>query len=65
MNGLGKIYLRGGPAKAWRDANPVPAAEELCVETDTKRGKVGDGVTKWNDLPYAFSSVGFSTETAE
>jgi hypothetical protein len=60
-----RMRQRRGTAAAWANKNSVLRNGELGIETDTKRGKVGDGVTKWNDLPYAFSSVGFSTETAE
>lgn len=32
--------------------NRVLPASELAIESDTLRGKVGDGVTAWRDLPY-------------
>lgn len=33
--------------------NPILQRGELGYETDTNLLKVGDGVTAWNDLPYA------------
>jgi hypothetical protein len=33
--------------------NPVLADRQMGWETDTRRVKLGDGVTAWNDLPYA------------
>lgn len=34
--------------------NPVVPAGEFVIETDTGKGKVGDGSTAWASLPYAF-----------
>lgn len=50
------IITRGGTTEEWESANPTPKDREFCVEatTDGKRKfKIGDGVTAWNDLPYA------------
>lgn len=44
--------LRRGTAAAWTSANPVLAAGEPGIETDTKKWKVGDGSTAWNSLGY-------------
>ena len=49
----GVIQLRGGSFEAMSDANPLLARREVAVEIDTGKIKVGDGVTLWNDLPYA------------
>lgn len=46
------IQLRGGTAAAWTAANPILAQKELGVETDTKKLKLGDGVTAWSSLAY-------------
>lgn len=37
----------------WATANPVLMDRETGWTTDTLRVKLGDGVTAWNDLPYA------------
>lgn len=50
-----------GTAAAWTAANPVLAAGEIGVETDTGRIKVGNGTTAWNSLSYptlAISTIG-------
>lgn len=47
-----QIQLRGGTAAEWAAANPILADREFVVETDTKKNKIGDGVTHYNDLPY-------------
>lgn len=47
------IKLKRGTAAALQQVNLVLAAGEPCLETDTNKVKYGDGVTQWNDLPYA------------
>ena len=47
-----KIQLRRDTATNWSLANPILASGEPAVETTTGRMKVGDGVTRWNDLQY-------------
>ena len=46
------IKLRRGTASQWTTANPVLAAGEMGVETDTQRSKFGDGTTAWTSLAY-------------
>jgi hypothetical protein len=46
------INMRKGTAAAWASANPVLSAGEPGFETDTKKLKLGDGTTAWNNLPY-------------
>lgn len=50
-----KLHLisRNGTAVTWTEVNPVLLEGEFGLEIDTKRGKYGDGVTPWNDLPYS------------
>jgi hypothetical protein len=47
-----QIQLRRGTAAQWTSANPVLAAGEMGVETDTVKAKIGDGTLAWNALPY-------------
>jgi len=42
-----------GTAAALAATNPVIADGQIVYETDTRRFKVGDGVTAWNSLAYA------------
>lgn len=50
-----KIIQRHDTAANWTTANPVLAAGEMGVETDTNKFKFGDGVTAWSELAYATS----------
>jgi len=44
---------RNDTAAAWTAANPVLAAAEIGVETDTLKFKLGNGVLTWAALAYA------------
>ena len=46
------ILPRRGTAAQWTAANPILAAGETGLETDTNQSKRGDGVTAWTALPY-------------
>lgn len=46
------LKVRRDTAANWALRNPVPVDGEICVETDTKRKKIGDGTTVYNALPY-------------
>ncbi len=55
-----KIRPRSGTATQWATANPILAEREIGYEvpatgfgTGPVRMKMGDGVTAWNNLPYA------------
>ena len=50
------IKLRRGTAAEWTSANPVLAAGEMGVESNTNKSKFGDGTTAWNLLPYSLSA---------
>lgn len=47
------MKFRRGTASQWTSANPVLAAGEPGLETDTNKVKYGDGTTAWNLLAYA------------
>jgi hypothetical protein len=47
-----QIQIRRGTAAQWTSANPTLASGEWGYETDTKKGKIGDGTTAWNSLAY-------------
>ena len=53
-----RIELRRGNAIDWFNANPLLAEGEICVELDTGKFKIGDGVNYWNDLLYASGPAG-------
>jgi hypothetical protein len=47
-----QIQIRRGTAAQWTSANPTLAAGEWGYETDTNKGKIGNGSTAWNSLAY-------------
>jgi hypothetical protein len=47
-----QIQLRNDTAANWTAANPVLAAGELGVETNTGKMKIGTGSTAWSSLTY-------------
>jgi hypothetical protein len=62
MNTSGATFkLRRDVATTWTLVNPVLAAGEPGLETDTRFIKYGDGVTHWNDLGYAVTSTSVSS----
>lgn len=44
--------LRRGASATWTKNNPLLAAGEPGYEVDTHKIKIGDGTSKWKDLPY-------------
>jgi hypothetical protein len=51
-----KIQIRRDSAADWTSVNPVLADGEIGIEQDTKKIKIGDGVTEWNSLSYWFET---------
>lgn len=51
------IQMRRGLAATWTSTNPVLAAGEWGLETDTKKMKIGDGTTAWNSLTYSVKQI--------
>lgn len=58
--GYAKLRPRRGTASQWRNANTLLNEGELGIEvpetgvgTGKSKIKIGDGYTRWNDLPYA------------
>jgi hypothetical protein len=58
-------HLKGrrGTASAWASANPTPASGEICIEIDTGKIKIGDGVTAYTALSY-FTIANATTSAA-
>lgn len=52
-----KIQHFRGTAARWTEINPVLAAGELGLETDTNKIKFGDGTSTWSALSYAAESA--------
>lgn len=62
-----RIQIRRGTAYEWKTINPILAEGEFVVEvpdegvgTGYSRFKIGDGVRKYADLPYAIDGAGAS-----
>lgn len=49
------LKFRRGTAARWAETNPILDAGEPGYETDTDRFKIGDGFTRWLDLPTYLS----------
>jgi|SRR5690625_1486663 len=47
-----RIQLRRGTTAQWAAADPVLASGEVGVDLDIGLYKVGDGVSRWNALPF-------------
>jgi hypothetical protein len=52
------LQFRRKTALALSTENPILWAGEPAWEIDTNKGKVGDGITRYNSLPYAFGTIG-------
>ena len=46
------LKFKRGAAATWVRLNPVLGSGEPGFETDTGKLKIGDGVSRWIDLPY-------------
>lgn len=46
------LLLRKDSLANWQSNNPVLRSGEMSYVTDLGRCKIGDGITRWNDLPY-------------
>ncbi len=53
MPAIQSIRLRRGTAAQWQSVNPVLAAGEMGIETDTRKFKFGTGAAAWSSIPYA------------
>lgn len=47
-----QLRLRRRTASGWTTADPVLNPGEPGLEKDTGRFKIGNGVSKWSELPY-------------
>ena len=58
------IKLRRDTAANWTTANPVLEEGEVGIELDTRKQKIGDGVTAWNSLAYDYGSTALQSITS-
>lgn len=59
------FQLKRGTAAKWTELNLILAIGEPGFEYDTKKLKIGDGVTPWNDLPYIGSNDLYAVASAD
>ena len=45
--------------ESWITNNPILADGELGFESDTSNFKIGDGVSRWNDLNYISCNIAY------
>ena len=60
-----RLQLRRGTASQWTSSNPILAAGEMGVETDTRKVKIGDGTTSWTSLDYVAADSPEISEIAQ
>jgi hypothetical protein len=60
-----RIQVRRGTASEWTTANPVLAAGEMGVETNTNKFKFGNGSSAWTALSYAASDSAAISEISQ
>ena len=48
-----RFMSKGDTKQNWSENNPILLEREVGYELDTNSYKIGDGVTHWNELPYA------------
>ena len=52
-----KIQIRNDTAANWKAANPVLLKGEVGIEIDTRKMKVGDGISQWSALKYISDDI--------
>lgn len=52
-----KIQLRNDTAANWKAANPVLLKGEVGIENDTRKIKIGNGISTWSALKYISENI--------
>jgi hypothetical protein len=52
-----QYQLRRGSAALWAFRNPILANGEPGFASDVNNFKLGDGVSRWNDLPWYINNA--------
>ena len=47
-----QLQFRRDTSINWASTNPLLASGEMGIELDTHTFKIGDGILRWNELPY-------------
>jgi len=51
------VKLRRATEAQWFRTNPILAEGEVGVTLDTNRMKIGNGLSRWNSLPYVMADA--------
>lgn len=49
---ISRVSQRSNTQQGWIDQNPILAAGEIGIESDTTQIKIGNGISSWSALPY-------------
>ena len=49
-----KMYQRRDTTQNWLKYNPILASGEFGYDINEKKYKIGDGVSHWNQLDFAY-----------
>lgn len=62
-----RMQQRRGTSAEWAAANPILAAGELGIDTDTRVMKVGNGTLTWSALPVVLNNtyLGITAKAAD
>lgn len=61
-----RVIQRNDTAARWQQYNPILAMGEIGIITDGAKGyKIGDGATRWNDLPFPANPTNVVQETGD
>ena len=53
----GRHILRTDSTNGWKNANPLLRLGEIVADFQAKKLKLGDGASRYNDLPYMYDEV--------
>lgn len=58
---MAKIFFDGKTRAEWIALDPVLGKGEIVIEDDTNQIKIGNGVDKYSELPYATNTKGYKS----
>ena len=58
-----RIFMRRDSFDNWFNNNPILAIGQIGYDATIKKIKIGDGVTRWNNLPYFALETDLDTES--
>ena len=58
------IQVRHQPGSVWAVENPVLESGEFGLDTDNSFFKIGDGTSRWSEMPYANEVINSQSSTS-